>query len=363
MSEPRKSRARKNAATLADVGREAGVSAMAASVVLNGARTTSQISEATRSRVLAAAERLRYRPDQAARALASRRMNTLGIVATLMGTEPNLYFLEVFNGVLQAATAAGQNTTVFTLNSWDGAERRIEGFCDGRIDGLILLAPMLEDDDASAWLPAHTPIVSIHANRAIAGVANLESDEETGSFEMVSRLLALGHSRILHVGGPVGSSGADRRLAGYLRAHAAANLAPPPDHVRRDAYTFQAGRRAMDSWLDSHRGEPLPHAVFGGSDAIALGCVDALATRGLQVPADISVVGFDDTLLARTSRLATVRQPLQQLGRQAAEILISAIQARHDGTAQRSLRNIVLPTEVVAGATLAGPRGVPLAIR
>jgi LacI family transcriptional regulator len=361
MAEAPKSRSRHKAATLADVGREAGVSAMAASVVLNGARTTSRISDETRSRVIEAAERLRYRPDETARALATRRMNTIGVVATLLGSEPNLYFLEVFNGVLQGAAAEGQNTTVFTLDGWDGAAQRIARFCDGRIDGLILLAPMLEDDPAT-WLPAHTPVVSIHANRQIAGVVNLESDEEAGAFHAVSRLIELGHRRILHVGGPVGSIGADRRIEGYLRAHQAAGIAPLHDAVVRDAYTFEAGRSAMESWLQRHRGDELPQAVFAASDAIALGCVDALATRGLRVPADVSVVGFDDTLLARTSRLATVRQPLQQLGLQAAEILLSRIEARKGSASHRAPRNIVLPTELVAGATMAAPRKARLAI-
>jgi len=359
-----RTRARKKAATLADVGREAGVSAMAASAVLNGARTTSRISDETRSRVLAAAERLRYRPDETARALATRRMNTIGIAATLLGSEPNLYFLELFNGVLQGAAAAGQNTTVFTLNGWGAdAAQRISGFCDGRIDGLILVAPLLQAD-SSAWLPAHTPVVSIHANHPMQGVVNLEPDEEAGAFEIVSRLLALGHRRILHVGGPEGSTGADRRRDGYLRAHAVAGLQPPAGHVVREQLTFAAGRSAMNAWLDAHRGETLPEAVFACNDAMALGCIDALAARALSVPAQVSVVGFDDTLLARTSRLATVRQPLQMLGRQAAEILIGQIESRHGGPAhaERLPQTIVLPTEVVPGATMAEPRREALVI-
>jgi len=361
MAESLKTRSRNKASTLADVGREAGVSAMAASAVLNGARTTSRISEETRSRVLEAAQRLHYRPDETARALAYRRMNTIGIVATLLGSEPNLYFLEIFNGVLQGAAAAGQNTTVFTLGGWDGAAQRIARFCDGRIDGLILVAPMLEDDP-STWLPPHTPVVSIHANHEIAGVVNLESDEEAGAFQAVSRLLELGHRRILHVGGPVGSTGADRRIEGYLGAHKAAGIVPLDDHVLRDAYTFEAGRSAMESWLQRHRGDELPQAVFAASDAIALGCIAALSARGLRVPADVSVIGFDDTLLARTSRLATVRQPLQQLGRQAAETLLSRIEARPGDASGRPPPTVVLPTEMVEGATLAAPRTVPLTI-
>ena len=351
-TKPRRSR---RAATLADVGREAGVSAMAASAVLNHAKTSTRISDETRARVLVAAQKLRYRANATARGLADRRMNTVGVVAMLTGDEPNQYFLEVFSGIIQGAAAAGQTTTVFTLGAWDEAARRIPGFCDGRIDGLILLAPLL-DADAADWLPEHTPVVSVHANHEIGGVVNLESDEEAGAFQMVSHMLALGHRRILHVGGPVGSIGADRRVQGYLRAHAAAGVAPPADHVLRDAYSVEGGRHALEAWLERHRGETLPEAVFAASDAIALGCLDRLLARGLRVPADVSVVGFDGTVLARSARMATVRQPLRELGLQAVQILTARIEARHRDGQYQGPRRIVLATDILPGGTLGPPR-------
>jgi LacI family transcriptional regulator len=349
------------AATLADVGREAGVSAMAASAVLNGAKTSTRISEETRARVLEAAERLRYRPNAAARGLVDRRIKTIGVVATLGGDEPNQYFLEVFNGIIHGAAEAGQTTTVFTLRSWDEARERVPAFCDGRIDGLVLLAPLLQAD-AADWLPEHTPMVAVHANQGIAGVVNLESDEEAGAFAMVSHMIGLGHRRILHVGGPVGALGADRRVSGYCRAHAAAGIDPLPAHILRAGFSAPDGRHALEDWLRQHPGEPLPEAVFAVSDAVALGCIDTLLARGLRVPADVSVVGFDDTVLARAARLATVRQPLRELGRQAVQVLVARIEASGQDTALRDTANIVLATELVPGATLAAPRAGAIAI-
>lgn len=346
---------RRRAATLSDVGREAGVSAMAASAVLNGAKTSTRISEETRARVIAAAEKLRYRPNATARGLADRRMNTLGVVATLVGDEPNLYFLEVFNGIMQGAAAQAQTTTVFTLGDWDAAAQRIPAYCDGRVDGLILLAPMLASGSAD-WLPEHTPVVSVHANREIAGVPNLESDDEGGAFLAVSRMLELGHRRILHVGGPVDARGADRREQGYRRAYAQAGLVPPPGHVVRGAFSVEGGRETLEGWMRRHAAKPLPDAIFAGSDAIALGCIDRLAARGLRVPADISVVGFDNTVLARAARLSTVAQPLGQLGRQAVEVLLGLVDARRERATAHAASSIVLPTQFVPGTTLAGPR-------
>src|SRR5438270_442012 len=122
------------AATLADVGRAAGVSAMAASTVLNGAQTSSRIAPETRERILEAAARLRYRPNAAARALANRRMDTLGVAAVIDSGELNHYFLEVFNGILEAAARREQNVTVFALHDWGRDPARLHDLCDGRID-------------------------------------------------------------------------------------------------------------------------------------------------------------------------------------------------------------------------------------
>lgn len=358
-----KPRRRGHAPTLADVAREAGVSQVAVSAVLNGAKTSARTSAETRARVMAVAERLGYQPNATARALVRGRANAVGIVVSGLdlGAETNIYFLEVFVGVIEGATHAGQTTCVFTLRDWDEAPRRIPALCDGRIDGMILLAPRL-DSDASDWMPAGTPVVSVHANRALAGVVNVESDDEAGAFAMVSQMLALGHRRILHVGGPVGVAGAERRIEGYLRAYAAAGVKPPPGHVLRSPFTTEGGREALQDWLRSRRGEALPQAVFGGNDAIALGCMEALAAQGLRVPADVSVVGFDDSLLARAARIATVRQPLREIGCRAVEVLVGRIEAVQGRRGWQGPHNIVLPSTVVARPTLAAPRRKALTI-
>jgi LacI family transcriptional regulator len=358
---PAKSTRVRHAATLADVGREAGVSVMAASAVLNGAKTSSRISDETRARIIAAAEKLRYRANATARALVDRRMNAIGVATTLSRNELNQYFLEVFNGVIEAAAEFGQNTTVFAMTDWKDGASRIPAICDGRIDGLILLAPLLEMD-AAKYLPDHTPLVSVHANHELPNVVNLESDEETGAYEMVRHMLELGHRRILHVGGPPDSIGATRRISGYLGAHAAAGVKPPADFIIPGSFTTESGRRELENWLQRHRGDTLPQAIFAASDAIAMGCLETLAGRGLRTPADISVVGFDDTALARSAHLATVRQPLREMGHRAVKLLMDRIEAKHQDTIYRTPSNIVLPTEVVLSQSLAPPRGKPIVI-
>lgn len=344
------------AATLADVGRAAGVSAMAASAVLNNARTSSRISPATRALILKEAARLAYRPNAAARALANRRMNTLGIAAVIEGGELNHYFLELFNGIIEAAARHGQNTTVFALHDWGGDTARLHGICDGRIDGLILIAPTFAADQVV--LPSHTPFVALHANCELANVINIETDEERGAFEMVGHLIGRGHRRIMHLTGPAGLIGAERRIRGYRRALAKARITFDPELLVPASFDPDAGRDAMRGWLRRHTSEPLPQAVFCVNDSVAIGCLEALAEAGLRVPEDISVAGFDDTLAARTAmpQLTTMRQPLREMGARAVEILLAAIAP--GAGAKVSAKPIVFPTELVVRASVGVPPGI-----
>lgn len=344
----------KHAATLADVGRLAGVSAMAASAALNQARTSSRISDETRSRILKAAASLNYRPNVAARALATRRMQTIGCAAVLDGGELNDYFLEVFKGVLAAASNRGQNTTVFTLQNWEADAARLPGLCDGRIDGLILMAPtMILPPEA---FPAHTPFVSIHANANLPGVPNIESDEEHGAYEMVRSLIARGHRRIMHLTGPAGLTGATRRIRGYQRALASARIAVSRELLVPAAFSAAVARDALRDWLKRHPGHLLPQAIFCANDSAAIGCMETLAELGLRIPDDISVAGFDDTLVARIAvpQLTSVRQPLREMGIRAVELLLERIEKGAEKTVA-PVKSIVLPCELITRASVSAP--------
>lgn len=290
------------------------------------------------------------------------RTDTLGVAAAVDDGELNQYQQEVLDGITAAAADAGRATTVFPLADWQHDAARLAALCDGRVDGLILLAPRLE---RGAALPAQAPLVSVHANNELPGVLNLESDEEAGACEMVRCLLRLGHRRVLHVGGPRGALGAERRLAGYLRAHAEARLKPLPGHVVHADFTVESGREALAEWLQGQRRRSWPHAIFAANDAIAIGCLETLAAHGIRVPEDLSVVGFDDIALARSARLATVRQPLHALGRRAVELLLARIgaQGRQGRECQDPVPDdLVLPTELVFSHTLAQPRAGSLVV-
>lgn len=350
MSRPKKPKTARPA-TLADVGRAAGVSAMAASAVLNSVKTSSRISADTRARILEAANKLQYRPNAAARALLHRRMNTIGIAAILDENELDHYFLALFNGVLAGATHFEQNTTVFGLHDWSNDTRRLDNVCDGRIDGLILFAPTFDEAVAKS-LPKHTPFVTIHANTQLEGAVNIETDEETGAFQMVEHLIEHGHRRIMHIAGPEEFLGAARRLAGYRKALRKHRIKFDPELVVHSMFDSDHGYQGMKAWLKAHAGEAMPHAIFCANDGIAIGAMQALAEWGLRVPEDLSVAGFDDTLASRACvpQLTTVRQPLVEMGRKAAEILLTQIGTVKDGVLPPS--PLVLPVEVVPRASV-----------
>lgn len=309
--------------TLEDVAREAGVSAMTASVVLNGSKSSARVSAGTRARVLEVAVRLRYRRNALALGLSRSRIDTLGVVASIKGGELNLYFLEVLNGILEAAAERGQSTKVFSMIDWNTEEDRLLQFCDGRIDGLILIGPVLTPEFIRTLL--HTiPFVSIHSDKTLPDTYNLDVDNEEGAYAIVRYLIDQGHRRIAHFSGDY-SSGAQQRLAGYRNALQDAGIPYDERLVVPGWYSIWSGRHLMETWLQERT--YLPTAIFCASDAMAFGCMETLAERGIRVPEDLSIVGFDDTLMARTTtpRLTTVRQPFYEMGRRAVELLLLQI--------------------------------------
>jgi len=315
---------RSNAPTLQDVAREAGVSAMAVSVVLNGARSATRVSAATRLRIEEAAARLSYRPNAAARGMKRRRMEAIGVVATVNG-----YLLDVLGGILEAAAERGQNTTVFSVSDWHRDERRILGFCDGRVDGMILAGPQISPAFAET-LGQHVPFVAIHPAEIHGGVWRVDVDNEGGAYAVVRHLTGLGHRRIAHLAGPPGQAGAHERTAGYRRALAEAGIAYDDRLVAEAFFTSHGGRAATAGLLGAApaAGAPPFTAVFCANDASAVGCLEALAERGLRVPEDVSVAGFDDAFLARMTipQLTTARQPFGELGRRAVGMLLAQIE-------------------------------------
>jgi LacI family transcriptional regulator len=342
--------------TLDDVGRAAGVSKTTVAAVLNHDIPSWSLLPETRERVVAAAAKLQYRPNAVAQALANRRMHSQRIHAlgVVIGGEFNDYFFEIISGVIAAASSHSQNTTIVTLKDWNNGSARLHALCDGRVDGVILIAPTF--DRSPNALPELLPFVSIHANCPIPGIVNIESDEERGAYILVEHLITLGHRRIMHLAGPGGLVGAERRIQGYQSALNDAGIPFDPRLQLTAGYTTERGRDAMCCWLQRHTGEPLPHAVFCANDACALGALEAFAEIGVRAPDDVSVAGFDDAFTARVSvpQLTSVRQPLAEMGARAVELLLARVDGRRVASRAVPL-SIVFPVALALRASVGAP--------
>jgi LacI family transcriptional regulator len=304
------------AATIHDVAARAGVSVATVSRVLNGKEL---VREETSRHVRAAAKSLRYVPNVAARSLSIRRSQTIGIVLPDVHGE---FFSEVIRGIDLAARAQGYHILVSGSHSDAAQMLNVVDTMRGRVDGLVVMAPdvtlaPLDDLRAQAM-----PVVLL--NSAAAKGDAITIDNYGGARAMMRHLHGLGHTRIAFVRGPQHNADARERLRGFrhgMRGMAAASLRALEcggDFTEESG--FAAGRTLAAS-------APRPTAVFAANDSMAVGVLASLAAAGVNVPGDMSVVGFDDIPIARyvNPALTTMRVDIAELGRCAFALLLEAI--------------------------------------
>jgi LacI family transcriptional regulator len=351
-------------ATLNDVAREAGVSAVAVSVVLNGTKTGTRVSEASRQRITAAAQRLRYTPNQAARSLARGQNKVIGIVLGNLrplsaGTHDlgNEYTLFVIEGITAACGERGYHLFVFT-SPWRETPEGLEILRDRRTDGLILLAPPADSRILSDLCAVNVRFVTVGNPAEGLGVSTVDIDDVHGTRLAMEYLLSLGHRRIAHIVGPRSASSPRRRLAAYQSVLAGAGIPRRPEY---EVEGYPAGSREGTT-AESHLRELLslpepPTAIFACDDSVAINVLEIAAKMGISVPEQLSVVGFDDRPMASivTPPLTTVRQPMVQIGYQAACALIEELEAEQNGTDRPAAQQMLMPPELVVRRTTAPP--------
>jgi LacI family transcriptional regulator len=274
-------------------------------------------------------------------------MDPIGVVAVVDGNEVNLYFLEILNGVLEAATKRGQNTVVYSVQEWSPEHLNVTQLCDGRADGLIFIAPMLTLEFSEALQQRHLPFVTIHHAGELPNLFNFDVENEMGAYTMVRHLIDQGHRRVLYLCGEPHNLSALQRIAGYRRALADSGLPFDETLVVPGTYSTGSGRQRMADILDQKRFDPFPTAIFCGNDAIALGAMEVLTEHQIRVPEDVSLAGFDDTLTARitTPQLTTMRQPFRYMGRRAVQVLLPQIDAscNKDDTLEDPMNKLNMP--------------------
>ncbi|MER7356228.1 LacI family DNA-binding transcriptional regulator [Nonomuraea dietziae] len=324
---------------MADVAKEAGVSHQTVSRVLND---HPNVRGETRARVLAAIGKLGYRRNLVARALVTKHSRTLGVVSfdtTLYGPASTVY------GIEQAARSAGYFVSIVSLKSIDrrGVLDALDYLADQGVDGIVVVAPQRSAATALTDLPGGIPTVAVEGGQA-GGVPVVCVDQVEGGRLATEHLLSLGHETVWHVRGPSDWLEAEGRVAGWRAALAAAGRdGPEPlagDWSPRSGY--EAGR-SLANMKDVT-------AVFVANDQMALGVLRAFTERGVRVPDQVSVVGFDDIPESEffSPPLTTIRQDFDAVGRQSIEVLLRQI----GGSGERE--RLVVSPSFVARASTAG---------
>lgn len=325
-------------ATLRDVAREVGMSVATVSRVVN-AKTV--VSDETRERVLAAIERLAYVPHSAARSLITSRTSTIGVLLPDVHGE---FFSELIRGIDIAARRAGFHVLVSGSHSNLAETEAVLRALHGRVDGLLLMTPGIGADSLRRNLPRRVPVVLINSVGSVFD--SIRVDNRGGARALVEHLYGLGHRRIAFVRGPASNEEAAERLLGYREALAAHRLPLDPALELAGDFDEDSGYLAGVRLATF---APRPDAIFAANDSMAIGCLSALRERGLRVPEDVALAGFDDIPIARylTPALTSVRVSIAELGGRAMERLLNAIERGAEGPR----RHEVMATQLVVRAS------------
>lgn len=314
----------KRRVTSYQVAKRAGVSRTTVSFVLNDV-PGSNISEETRQRVLQAAEELGYVPNAAARSLVSGQSLTIGLVVSQAEhLQVDAFIPQLLYSISHTSHQHGYRVLLETVEDVSKSEAYLELVRGQRIDGLIVLNLRSDDSQLPGLIHRNFPVVLI-GFREWAGLESktfsVETDGVDAGMRATQHLIALGHTRIAHITfSPEYYYATQDRRMGYRKALEAAGLEYDPALVKLGNYSAASGHEAMTELL---RHKPYPTALFAGNDTIALGAMAAIHQKGLRIPEDIAVVGYDDIPTApyMVPPLTTVQvAPLEQ-GRIAVEML------------------------------------------
>jgi len=330
-------------ATMKQVAERAGVSISTVSHVINNTRA---VSDDVRKRVLDIIDEMRYVPSAVARSLKNDKTNTIGV---LVPNSSNPYFAELIRWIEDAAFELGYH--IILCNAHGGAQKQtayLRLLMEKRIDGLVLVASGA-DEEHELLLHSHEYVPIIQLDRALPGLdADLVlAGQEEGAYRATRHLIELGHRAIACVSGPADLPRSRERVGGFLRAMDEAGIVVPDDDIIRGEFNSAGGLAAFASLLARPR---RPTAVFVTSDLMAIGGLCAASSAGVRVPAELSVVGYDDICAAcyASPPLTTIAPPKREMARLAVGRLIERI--RGGGEA---LRSIALDSALVVRASTA----------
>jgi LacI family transcriptional regulator len=306
--------------TVKDVAAHSGYSVATVSAVVNGA---GWVSDETRRKVEQAVSALDYRPNRTARSLKTQQTHAVGAIVSDL---TNPFFTQVVRSVSHALHASGRNLFLCDADhrfAW--GRSHFETLMERQIDGLLLVGDSVPDDvlERHSRRASRVPVVAVGRAYEIDGVSTLMVDSEQASYAATRHLVETGRQRVAVISGPSEGPGQRKgalRVAGWRRALQQAGLPCGDELVVEGTFRFDGGAHAMQTLLS--RSER-PDAVFCANDLTALGALQALRSFGLDAPADVALVGFDDIPLAQvvSPPLTTVAMPVERIGRRAAALL------------------------------------------
>ena len=337
--------------TIADVAEAAGVSKTAVSFAFNN---PTRLNVDTATRIMAIADELGYRPDPVARMLTQRRTGTIGIVTpqALASIFANPFFGMFSAGVAGVAEEAGYG--LYFISPLHGSLSR--AIARATVDGVVAIGLAADHPEIAEIRRAGLPMTTVDSD-PFEKLPSVDVDDEGGAVAAAEHLIGLGHRDVQVIAieraehAPSGAEGVvARRLRGYRTAYAAAAVTIGDDDVVVGPATFAGGLDAIQrTWLAGRR----PTAILAMSDAMAIGAIRGLRDRGLSVPADVSVVGFDDIEMAETTDppLTTIHQPIRGKGEEAVRLLMALIAGQGQPPEHRRLATHL----VVRASTAAAP--------
>lgn len=335
--------------TIQELASKSGVSVATVSRALNG---SPEVSEATRERILELARKLDYTPSAAARTLVRRRSHVVGVILETGPGHPDLlhpFFQEVLVGLKQGAGGRGYDLLLFASDhpghGFGGAHSYLRRAEHHGVDGVVAMGFSGGDEGIEQLARSGLPCITLDAIFEGPRTGFVMSENREGAALAVHHLHELGHERIATITGTRASRPGADRLVGYRDALDELGLEPRESYVVEGDFYDESGYRGT-RWL-LELAEP-PTAIFAASDLMAAGALRAASEAGLNVPADLAVVGFDDIDLASliTPQLTTVRQEMQALGEAAAEGLDRLIE-----DPQAAPPRTLVPTRLVVRAS------------
>lgn len=307
--------------TIRDVARLAEVSIGTASKALNAG---GRLKQETRDKVLSAAREIGYRPNDLAQSLHRTRSMTVGIISS---DSFGRFTFPIVEALEQSLANAG--IAIFMCNATDDPVRErqhIDQLLGKRIDGLVVTSRRADERPPVGPLPAGLPVIYVYSQPNDHSALSLVPDDEGGARLAVRHLIAIGRKRIAHVTGPERFEAVRLRHQGYVGALAEAGMTPRATDYLSGAWSEEWGRDAVARLFDGKH--TAPDALFCGNDQIARGAADALRERGIDVPAQVAIVGFDNwAIMTEAARppLSSVDMNLSTLGREAGRMLLAMI--------------------------------------